>query len=47
MTLQTIPSISAPAAGGGKDDGPIGEENWSIRHQIAQVGYIFDNGIWL
>jgi hypothetical protein len=37
MTLQTIPSIAAPAAGGGKDDGPVGDENRQIRRQIAEV----------
>jgi hypothetical protein len=37
LTLQTMPSISAPAAGGGKDDGPIGHENRHIRREVAQV----------
>jgi len=37
LTLQTIPSISAPAAGGGKDDGPLGQENRHIRREVAQV----------
>jgi hypothetical protein len=37
LTLQTIPSISASAAGRGKDDGPLSQENRHICHEVAQV----------
>jgi hypothetical protein len=37
ITFQTVLTISAPIAGGGKDNGSIDQENHHVHHQIAQM----------